>query len=338
MGNKGYLYVLFAVLILSLSYGASVTAANVTQQAPVISNPYPMDNSSYVNLNTTLNVTIIDYNADSINWSVRISDLTNGGNFIVLGSGTDSDGNITLSLNVSGKLTYDTTYLWVVIISAPDPIDGGTGIGRFPSLKATIYDVDMNPVNWTIQLYSGSSWIILDQGSSSSGSLLASTSNISNINLFNTSYKWKVTAVDPTGSKITTEQNYTFTTKLSNTIPVISNTYPANGSIDIAFNPTISANIYDSDGKVFNWTVQAFDGSQWTVFGSGVDTTGNITLSVPTSGLNAYNSAYQWKLKIVDLSGMIPPIENVYPFTSRQAIYPLRFNSTPFDGDTISLC
>ncbi|MGV8141968.1 MAG: DUF2341 domain-containing protein [Candidatus Woesearchaeota archaeon] len=116
-------------------------------------------------------------------------------------------------------------------------------------------------------------------------------------------------------------------------VPIITNAYPANNSIDIQLNPTITANISDSESKSLNWTIQTFDGSIWTTINSGTDSDGSLSLSIPTNTLNKYNTSYQWKINLAS-SGTVPQIESTYYFVSRLEKYYPKINTTPADKDT----
>ena len=69
-----------------------------------------------------------------------------------------------------------------------------------------------------------------------------------NMNQYDTTYSWSVSATDPAGSGETVEEFYQFTTKLENYTPIISNASPTDGLLNIPINPTLSVDVSDADG------------------------------------------------------------------------------------------
>ncbi|MGV8162089.1 MAG: DUF2341 domain-containing protein, partial [Candidatus Nanoarchaeia archaeon] len=357
MVNKIEKYTFFTTLILIFLLNMSFAAAS--DSTINITNPLPANNASYVSLNPILKATINDANNNSIDWIVGLFD---GENWISIASGTEADGHINVSINTTTVINYNTTYVWRVsavdtatsgnfteqtysfttrkeanyapIISNTTPLEGATGVLLSPILSADIFDVDANPVEWSIQLFNSGSWTTLNSGTNTSQNFNVKV-NATSISNYNAVYTWKVTARDPMGSNITSEQIHTFTTKLSNTVPSITNVSPANNSINVALNPALKADIFDIDRKSLNWTVQLFNGTQWIILGSGTDLDGNISLNVPTSTITQYNTVYTWKITVVDSAGTLPVKEEIYSFTSRLQIYPITLsNVTPINGET----
>jgi len=79
--------------------------------APVISNVQPLDGSTEVNLNPTLQATIMDYQGDSVNWWIK-SNAT--GSWVVINTGSLVDGNGTISGVPVTMYKHGTKYWWSV--------------------------------------------------------------------------------------------------------------------------------------------------------------------------------------------------------------------------------
>jgi cysteine-rich repeat protein len=365
MENKTNLWTILIIIIFLFS--ANVYAAD--QAAPVISGPYPANNSLYISPNSTLNVSLFDINGDAINWTVSLFD-GDSETWSNVASGYDSDGIANLSLNLvqngTNLLKYGTPYNWRVsaidktgsgntteviysfstrllenyapIISNPDPSMNKKNVILSPILQANIFDVDYDSVSWTIQLFNSntSTWTTLKSGTNTTGNFTVSV-NATTVNESVTNYTWKVTAFDSAHSGNISEQIYNFTTKLANTIPTISNVTPAGNATDVAFNPALKAEIFDQDNKSFNWTVQMYDlsNNQWVVLGAGTSVGGNFSINVPSPMVNQYNTTYNWTITVVDTLAKIKPVVENYTFISRlpiQAYSPMFTNMNPADG------
>ena len=333
---------------------ASTDAAMIlaaTQTPPVISDPFPLYNASDVGLNPTLQVKINDAEGDTFRWVIGYS---TGSSWNLLDSGI-ATGSINLSVPGSAITKYNTTYWWRVsatdsagsgrlservynfttragnykpAISSPSPKNNSAEISINPALQANIKDTENNSVDWTIQLFNGTDWQILNSGTEAdgNGTISGSASSL----FYNTSYFWKATARDSLGSGELNEAIYNFTTRPSNYVPTITNIIPQNNSVDVELNPVLTANIKDSDGNSVNWTVQLFNNTGWQILNSGTKANGAVTVNA--SIITSYNTNYIWKVTTVDYSGTV--VEQISSFTSRPQFFsPIIRNETPKNGE-----
>lgn len=131
---------------------------------------------------------------------------------------TINDGSVTVGENTPPNITNE------------NPPTGSTGIPiSLSSLNVDIVDPDGDLIDWTIQT---SPNIGSNSGSGQSGG--TKTCPISGLQ-HSTTYRWYVNATDPSGSGITTERKYIFTTTDESEPPVVNITQPENGYLFINF-------------------------------------------------------------------------------------------------------
>ncbi len=102
----------------------------------------------------------------------------------------------------------------------------------------------------------------------------------------------------------------------ANSQPAITNESPADSSTGASLNPTLSADIADADGDSVDWAVELFNGATWDVLDSGTEADGVVTVSVPTTTVTSYSTAYQWRVTATDPSGSGMTTTETYSFTT----------------------
>lgn len=261
-----------------------------TDTLPEISNEFPEDGATGVDLSPTLSADIYDAQGDAVNWTIE---LMSDGSWTVLGSGTDADGQLTAEAPSSGVTEESTLYHWKVTaddggyveqvysfttrgptsppgISGEEPADGETDSPLDPTLSATISEPDGDTVEWMIEQWDGASWTLLDSGSDSSTFTASATADAK---AYDTQYTWRVTADD---GEYTTQEEYSFTTMASGSIeekfrasfpnPSYQQIFPVMGDVDsdgdneIVFAATDTIYVYDGNDGTLEWTSPDADG------------------------------------------------------------------------------
>jgi hypothetical protein len=202
----------------NITYTYSFT---VLQNNPVVSTTSPANNSIDVLRNTTVSITVLDYQGDSMDiaWSSNAS-----GSWVDFGYNS-SVGNGTYSQRFVNATEYDTRYWWSVdingswtnetytfttvittapVITDPIPRNGKRWISIYiTNLSVVISDSD-SLFNYTIETNP-------DIGSSGNNSESDGIKGcaVSGLN-YSTTYTWHVNATD---GESWTNETYTFTTK-----------------------------------------------------------------------------------------------------------------------------
>ncbi|WGS64977.1 fibronectin type III domain-containing protein [Marinitoga aeolica] len=123
---------------------------------------------------------------------------------------------------------------------------------------------------------------------------------------YNTTYYWKIVAIDSNGFK-TEGDIWSFTTKPQNTAPELEITYPKNNSTNIELNPTITWSATDNEN----------DEVKYNVYLNGESKTENYTSkSYQLSNLNT-NTTYTVKIVVIDEYNAIT--EKTVSFTTTKA-------------------
>jgi len=113
----------------SLSFGAEqIEGGGWTNFPPSFSNENPTNGSSYISLQPTISVDMTDDDGNSTDWWLWTSE-DGGSTWTLRDSGTEPDGNRTISYSYIQAKSYNTTYYWKV--SANDSHDNTTAIYHF---------------------------------------------------------------------------------------------------------------------------------------------------------------------------------------------------------------
>ena len=167
-----------------------------------------------------------------------------------------------------------------------------TNIDIMQSLvNVTITDVNGDPMDWTIE---GQYIVNTGVNGASNGSISA---NLNTPLPYGTTIIWYVNVTDGTSW---TNESYVFTTENepapSNNAPVISDNVPTHGSNDISAGlSSLSVNIVDPDGDIFNWSIETSpDIGNSSYIG---DVNGSKSCNI--SGLS-YSATYVWFVNCSD--------------------------------------
>ncbi|MGV8141081.1 MAG: DUF2341 domain-containing protein, partial [Candidatus Woesearchaeota archaeon] len=207
-------------------------------------------------------------------------------------------------------------------ITSPTPANAAINIALNPNLQANITDAQGDSVDWTVQLYDGSTWNVLASGTEADGILRVNvpTTTITN---YNKTYTWRVTARD-IGTGNTTTATYTFTTKLANNAPTISNPIPVDSAVAVKINSTLSAYVEDKDGDLMSITFSINDGTGWKTITT-LNNRATGTYSVSGNGyITTQLTNYQWRVNVVDSTGL--STESVYGFMTEGNYLTLKYN------------
>ena len=312
----------------------------ITNRPPIIGSPFPYNTAIDISIDTShFNVSISDPDNDTFNWMIQCN---NG----QTASGAGESNGIK-SLPLSG-LTLLTTYkVWV---NATDLTGSGqwtnksymfTTEGNHPprygmpspanqsmdnSLGFTwsilINDREGNSFNWRIECSNGA-FIYANGESNGSKSL-----SLSGLSYFTTYTLW-VNATDPApdGSGLWTRSMYIFTTKKNNP-PMYGEPSPTNDSAGNWLSLTWSIPINESEGELFNWTIQCSNGQKT----DGINDV-NGTKALTLTGL-AYSTTYKVWVNATDPTGSGNYTRQWYRFTTKVNNRPEYGTPIPVNGTT----
>jgi len=244
------------------------------------------------------------------------------------------EGNVTVS---SGNQAPNTP-------SNPNPVNGSANVDINADISWNCSDPDGDTLTYDIYF-----------GTTSPPPLVYSNYSYTTYNpgtmQFNTTYYWKIVAVDFYGASTTgPEWNFKTVEKPVNYPPEFSNENPANGATNVPVTTSLlSIYISDKEGDGFSWTIETspFIGSS---FGENEN---NGTKNCVISGLEL-NKTYTWFVNATD-SGSTQTTTKIYTFKTETVFnnppskpiingpvngvvgvsYTFTFTSTDPDGDNI---
>jgi hypothetical protein len=161
-----------------------------------------------------------------------------------------------------------------------------------PTLSIHAIDFRYDLMNVTISTNASGEWENVSYFNNSNNGFFTYTPD--NMDQKNTTYYWRVTAVDPYVDKLTTIETYHFTTAYD--APYVSNQYPANDSTTIPSSISeLSFSLTDLNGDTMSYSVETSPdiGSD---IGSGI---GNGSYSVSVTGLSNF-TLYTWFVNVTD--------------------------------------
>ena len=333
----------------NLGVGTELMSRNPT--ASII---YPLNNSQGVRLSPTCNVTISDDVSGSM--IVTFYENTTGGwvlrqtnNSVVSGtvlnwtfSQANQKGvkywwsvNVTDSYDwTNNTYTFRTAYSQPPVLTNPTPINGSYGIARSQStVNVTIEDQEGDIFNYTIEgLYVTPVSVIGATNGSKSANLITPLPYYQLIT-------WWVNATDVYGNQ--TKAIYYFTIK-DKVAPVISNPIPANGTQGVSISlSSWSVDIYDTEGDLFNWTIQisnvlgmAFgnldsNGTKTFSFGVLAEST-NYTVYVNVTAYTNQSNATYW---FITKTNSLPEVLYKYPNSTGINLLLSNISVSVFDDD-----
>ncbi len=284
----------------------SISGFNSAPNAPT--SPVPMDGSTGVSVNPTLNVDVFDPDGDTMDVS-----FYNASDDSLIGTDTGVSSGGTASINWLG-LSSNTYYEWYAITddgldstqsatwsfttinTAPNaptnfvPTDGSTGVSINPSLNVEVFDPDGDTMDVSFYDASDDSLIGTDTGTSSGGTASINWFGLSN----NTYYEWYAIADD--GLDSTQSATWSFTT--INTAPnAPTNPIPTDGSTGVSINPSLNGDVFDPDGDTMD--VSFYNASDDSLIGTDTGVLSGGTASINWLGLSE-GTTYQWNLIVDD--------------------------------------
>ena len=205
-----------------------------------------------------------------------------------------------------------------IVISNPYPANGAQDVELDPVLEARIKEIDGNAFDWTVQLYAGGEWQVLDSGTDQVGQIDLAVPT--DIDQYSTQFLWKVTAHLSNGANGQTEALYSFTTRgTGNYAPRVSSPSPADDARGVDLNPGLSAEVVDIDGDPMNISFAIQSGGQWRTLA----TYNNVPSGTYTADSDGWAALplqeYLWRVRATD-AGSGQTTEEICGFTTGGAL------------------
>ena len=283
---------------------------NTPPQKP--NNPTPADKAVDTSITPTLSWQCSDVDGDGLTYDIYFASNTTLSTAVKVG-------HTSTSYN-PGTLEYSTTYYWKIVakdgkegtkegdvwsfttIAKPNtpptkpsvlsPANGENGVSVTQKLSWTSSDADGDSLKYDV--YFGTSATPTLVSSNQEDATYAPTKMS-----YNTTYYWKVIAIDGKGG-ITEGDVWSFKTGSEpNTPPAIpSNQKPADGEINVSTNPTLSWQCSDPDGDPITYDV--YFGTSATL--AAPVKVGQSEATYTPNVLN-YSTRYYWKIVAKDGKG-----------------------------------
>jgi len=309
-----------------------------TSYAPNISSPSPSDGSINVDTATSsISVLISDQDADTFNWTIQTSPN--------VGSSSGNNAvNGTKSCSISG-LNYSTVYTWYVNVTDGDSWTNSTynfttrskyvpnPPSSFVAAADGRFEIDLS---WVKPSYAYKTLIEWKNTSSpwtrGSGTVLynGTGQSVSHSDLSpSTTVYYQAWSWNETDRSWSTTNRSDDATTASNTLPSIGSPSPVNGSVDQETTLTWSVAISDSNGDVFNWTIECSNGQSSNANGAS-----NGTKQLSINGLGYLTNYTVW-VNVTDSYGWT---RTWYTFTTREAVnYPPVFSSLSLTNGSVGV-
>jgi len=123
-------------------------------------------------------------------------------------------------------------------------------------------------------------------------------------------YSYFIWAIDKNGIS---NQSDIHTFEILDAPPMISNEIPANGTIDVSINPTLSATISDYSNGDVEWAILTNATGPWMILDKDVLSGGNGIISTNTNNMIDYTQTYYWSINISDGDDWV---NQTYSFTT----------------------
>jgi len=191
------------------------------------------------------------------------------------------------------------------------PHDRATGVALNPTLSVDVIDYQSDLMDITFETDASGSWqVIKTYTNVGNGTYTATTTNMNN---YNTTYNWRVSADDGNGH--VTIETYSFTTRPENYAPTITDESPEDGATGVKLNPILSVYIEDLDGDIMDITFETDADGSWEVIES-FSAVGTGTYTAHPTNMNEYNTLYNWRVTADD--GTVAPVVETYSFTTKE--------------------
>jgi len=268
------------------TYDFTVEEGGDENSAPVISNPYPSDESTGQDITPYCSVLVTDADLETV--TVNFYNSTDGSSWTHQQTNVSIQPGGTIRWEYSDATEYNTLYYWKVtandgtinisqiysfttfdnapVITGNYPTDGATAITRNETLSVSIYDRQGHTMNITWRNRNNADNIWYDfawNKTLTNGTYTQPNVNSTN---FSTLYYWSVNITD---GYTWTNATYSYTTEGKYDY-VFRNIYPINqstlytGVINLYPRITIS----DNKGTDFTWWINTTNGDRWTGSGS----------------------------------------------------------------------
>ncbi|MBY8984166.1 MAG: hypothetical protein KGD65_03785 [Candidatus Lokiarchaeota archaeon] len=338
LGGSGTASVVWSGLSVGTSYSWYITAddssnnvqfntwsftTNHVPNEPI--NPSPINGAMNIEYNPTLSVEVYDDGDDLlVTFYDDFDDSIIDSDTVFGGSGTASvtwsglspgatyswyaTANDGLSTNQSSIWSFTTNHVPNEPIN-PFPNDGAIDAGYNPTLSVDVSDDDGDDL--TITFYDASDHSVINTEIILAGSGTASVtwSGLSQ----GTTYSWYATADD--GLSTNQSATWSFTTIHVPNEP--TNPSPADGALDVSYNPILSVDVSDDDGD--DLTITFYDASDDSIIDTYIILGGSGTAWVVWSGLSP-GITYSWYATADD--GLNITQSSTWIFTTAEEIKP----------------
>lgn len=275
--------------------------------APIISNPYPEDNSILQMTTPYCHIYVTDVDNDPI--TINFYNSTDGISWTWQQTNDSVPTGTTVYWNYTQATGYNTIYYWKVtaddvainisetysfttypnepVITTYSPADGAIDVTRNTTVTVTIFDYQGDMMNITWRSNSSGSWV--DFGYNNSINNGTYSQKFINSTGYNTRYWW---SVNITGSW--TNATYSFITEL-NVIPVISDPIPRDGKLRVSIYTTNLSVVITDANSDFNYTIETSP----DIGNISANNVGSGVKGCTVSNMN-YSTVYTWYVNATD--------------------------------------
>lgn len=297
---------------------------------PTILGENPENNATNIELWPQCNATVYDIDEEEEDLLVQFYENTTGTWALQHTYQNVQSGDNVVWTNFSNASEYDVTYWWKVccydgvywtnetysfttrpgnfapVISNEYPGNQSTEIPYNPTLSITATDVDADEMTIIFSTNASGTWTDLGTYIGTDG-LYSQPTTV--MDQFDTIYYWKAQVYD---GQLWTNETYHFLSRPENYPAELSNEYPADGSIDIEYNPELSVTTNDVDSDELTVEFWSNSSGPWTLLGTYQGYNG--IYSQETSGMDDSGTIYNWGAHVFD--GTVWTNET-YSYTSR---------------------
>ena len=187
------------------------------------------------------------------------------------------------------------------------PLASGGSSSVPTNLVASTYNRTAINLTWTKGLNADKTYIRYsdsnnisdrDAGIGSPINVTESSHNLTGLN-FSTTYYFKAWSYNSSANSFSPGNITAFNTTDSNSAPSLSNTRPANNSLDESIIPTLSITVNDAHGDSMDVKFMTNESGSWTEINTN-SSVNNGTYNQTDDDMNAYNNKYWWSVNVSD--------------------------------------